>query len=119
MTSNNSCSDSDNDGSESGKDIDNKIESHNAYMRTDPNDWTILENGATGWTNAPIPFTGDDEELSVDISDYDPWKLFDEHGDIRFANVLEWSLPRYGEFDQILYYWQATRMHNYMIYIMK
>ena len=72
-------------------------------MRTDTNDWTIIENGATGRTNAPIPFTGDDEEFSVDISDYDLWKLFDEHGEIRFANVLEWSLPRYEDFDQILY----------------
>ena len=44
----------------------------------------------------------------MDISDYDLWKLFDEHGDIRFANVLEWSLN-----------WQATRMRNDMIYIMK
>ena len=118
-TSNTTCSDSDNNGYESGEDIDNKIESHNVYMRTDPNDWTILENGATGRTNTPIPFTGDDKELSVDISDYDIRKLFDEHGDILFANVLECSLPRYEEFDQILYYWQATRMRNYMIYVMK
>ena len=117
--SNNYCSDSDNDGSDSGKDIDNEIKSDNVYMITDPNDWTILENGATGRTNAPIPFTGDDEEFSVDIYDYDIWKLFDEHGDIRFTNVLEWSLPRYGEFDQILFDWQATRMQNYMIYIIK
>ena len=84
-------------------------------MRTDPNDWTIIENGATGRTNAPITFTGDDEEFSVDISDYDLWKLFDEHSDIRFSNVLGCSLPRYGEFDQIIYDWQATRMRNYMI----
>ena len=114
-TSNISCSDSDNDGSESGEDIDYEIESHNVYMRTDSNYWKILENGATGQTNAPIPFNGDDEEFSVDISNYDLWKLFDEHGDIRFANVLEWILSRYGEFYQILYDWQAKRMRNYMI----
>ena len=32
--------------------------------------------------------------------------------------MLEWNLPTFGEDDQTLFDWQATRMCNYMLHIM-
>ena len=90
----------------------------NAYVRTNPEDWTCLKNGAAGRVADPIPFTGESEEFSVDITDEEAKKLIDDNGDVGFERVLEYTLPRFGEADDtILWEWQAARMHNYMTYI--
>ena len=97
----------------------NESEEYNIYTRTDPEDWTCLKNGAPGRTIDPVPYTGESEEFSVDITEDELRdKLMDEHGDIRFYKVLEWCLPRFGDFnDTILWDWQAERMNNYMTHI--
>ena len=46
-----------------------KSEEHTIYTCTDPDDWTCLKNGARGRTIEPVPFTGKQEEFSVDITD--------------------------------------------------
>ena len=93
---------------------------HNVYRRTDPSNWVMLKNGARGRTIDPIPYTGEREDFTVKITQDKVKELMDEHGDIRFHKVLEWTLPRFGdEEDEILWDWQAVRMRNYMTYIME
>ena len=63
----------------------------------------------------PIPWEGGDEEFSVKITDGELESLRDEKGEIQFEKVLRWSLPRFGDDDDVsLFEWQAARMRNYM-----
>ena len=44
----------------------------------------------------------------------------DVNGDIRYDKVLEWTLPTFGENNDVkLFDWQAARMRNYMIFIIR
>jgi len=85
----------------------NESDEYTIYTRTDPEDWTCLKNGTLGRTIDPVPYTGDSEEFSVNITEEEVRdKLMDEHGDIRFYKVLEWCLPRFGDLnDTILRDW--------------
>ena len=115
-----SSDDRTNDEHESGGSDGEEIKSQTIYTRTDPSDWTCYKNGEAGRTVDPIPFTGDDEEFKVDITDEQAAKLMEDNGDIRFYKVLEWCLPRFRENDnQTLFDWQAVRMQNHMLYIME
>ena len=78
-------------------------EEYTIYTRTDPEDWTCLKNGTPGRTIDPVPYTGDSEDFSVDVTEDEVRdKLMDEHGDIRFYKVLEWCLPRFGDFNDTI-----------------
>ena len=69
------------------------IESHTIYMRTDPDNWTCLEDGAAGRWIDTVPYNGGNELFTVYIT-YDEVKSFiDDNGNIRFDRVLEWKLP--------------------------
>ena len=100
--------------SETDTSVESDDEDHTIYTRTDPGDWTCLENGAAGRDIDPVPFTGEQEEFAVDVTEEEIRdKLMDEHGDIRFYKVLEWCLPRFGsQDDMVLWEWQVTRMNN-------
>ena len=67
-----------------------------------------------------MPYSGGNELFIIDIT-YDEVKSFiDDIGDIRFDIVLEWTLSKFGENNEIsLFEWQAARMQNYMIYIIE
>ncbi|KAL7525563.1 hypothetical protein ACHAXR_001059 [Thalassiosira sp. AJA248-18] len=68
----------------------------------------------------PIPFTGSNEEFSVDITEEEVASLMDANGDIRFKTVLEWTLPTFGHDNHLnLWDWQAARIRNYMLYIIE
>ena len=41
----------------------------------------------------PIPFTGEREELYVDITDEEINSIKDSNGMIKFMNVMRWCLP--------------------------
>ena len=52
----------------------------------------------------PIPWEGGDEEFSVKITDRELESLRDEKGEINFKKVLQWSLPRFGDNDDVALY---------------
>ena len=95
--------------------------SRKTYYRTDPKEWTkINDNGDNGRTVDPIPFTDDNEDFTVNISPEEVESLKDEAGDIRFSKVMEFCLPRFDDTEggqQSLWEWQAARMRNYMAYL--
>ena len=79
------------------------------YMRTDPDHWTCLEDGAAGQCIYTVPYSGGNELFTVDIA-YDEVKSFiDDNDNIRFDRLLEWKLPRFVENNEIsLFEWQAA-----------
>jgi hypothetical protein len=84
------------------------------YRRSSPEEWTQVQEGE-GRTIDPIPWTGGNEEFSVNITDQEVDQLRDEEKEIRFEKVFQWCLPRYGDNDeQTLFEFQAARMRNYM-----
>ena len=98
--------------------LEDKIEYSNIYEHTDPSNLTCLKDGAPGHTVDPIPYTGESKEFSVKITDDEVKELMDKHGDIRYHKMLEWTLPRFGENnDMTLFKWQVVRMRNYMLHI--
>jgi len=60
---------------------------YTTYTRTDPADWKEIKGRARGRTVEPIPWSGGDEEFSVNITDEELELLKDESGDIRFHKV--------------------------------
>ena len=89
-------------------------------MRTDPVDWTCLQDGDTGRWIDPVPYTGEHEDFIPNITDDMVDQFKDANGDIRYDKVLEWTLPRFGDDDELnLWEWQAARMRNYMTYLIK
>jgi hypothetical protein len=84
------------------------------YMRSSPEEWTQVQEGG-GRSIDPIPWTGAQEEFSVNISDDEVAWLMDGKDEIRFEKVFQWCLPRYGDNDeQTLFEFQADRMRNYI-----
>jgi hypothetical protein len=84
------------------------------YKRSSAEEWTQVQEGE-GRTIDPIPWSGDQEEFSVNITDEEVAGLMDEKDEIRFEKVFQWCLPRYGDNDeQTLFEFQADRMRNYM-----
>ena len=58
-----------NDVGSSSSSVGSEVEDFNVYMRTDPVDWTCLEDGDAGrWINL-VPFTGKNELFTVNITD--------------------------------------------------
>ena len=69
-------------------------ETHTIYTHTDPDNWMCLEKGASRCDIDPVPYTGEENEFSVDVTEEEVCdKLTDDNGDIRFYKVLEWCLP--------------------------
>jgi hypothetical protein len=84
------------------------------YKRSSPEEWTQVQEGG-GRSIDPIPWTGAQEEFSVNITDQEVLQLMDNDKEIRFEKVFQWCLPRYGDNDeQTLFEFQADRMRNYM-----
>jgi hypothetical protein len=75
-----------NDESESEPE-EGEDQNYTTYTRTDPADWKEIKGRAKGRTVEPIPWTGGDEEFSVNITDEELELLKDESGDIRFHKV--------------------------------
>ena len=68
--------------------------SRKTYYRTDPKEWTkINDNGDNGRTVEPIPFTDDNEDFTVNMTPEEVESLKDEAGDIHFSKVMEFCLP--------------------------
>lgn len=85
------------------------IEIHTMYMRTYPNYWTCLEDGTAGWWIYPVPYSGGNELFTVDITDGEVKSFIVDNGNIRFDRVLEWTLPMFGENNEIsIFEWQAA-----------
>ena len=66
---------------------------------------------------APLPFTGADDQFTPNITQQELASLKDASGDIRFENVFQFCLPRYG--DQSYFDFVAARMRNYMLHIIR
>ena len=67
---------------------------------TNLDDWMCLENGAAGSHISPVPYTNEQEEFSVGVTEEEVCdKLTDDNGDMHFYKVLEWCLPRFGSQD--------------------
>ena len=75
-----------NDESESEPE-EGEDQNYTTYTRTDPADWKEIKGRARGRTVEPIPWSGGDEEFSVNITDEELELLKDESGDIRFHKV--------------------------------
>ena len=89
------------------------------FETTDELEWEKIDvddNGdPAGRVIDPIPWEGGDEEFSVKITDGELESLRDEKGEIKFERVLQWSLPRFGDNNEVaLFEWQAKMMRSYM-----
>ena len=111
-------SESESEGDDNGEEEDEENDA--IYQRTDPADWKKIGGRNPGRDVEPIPFTGETELFTVNISEEELESLKDINGDIRYSKVFEWLLPRYGE-DGEVSFWEflAARMRNYMIHIMR
>ncbi|KAL7523294.1 hypothetical protein ACHAXR_000112, partial [Thalassiosira sp. AJA248-18] len=88
------------------------------YRRTDPSEWKRIGGRSRARIIEPIPFTGDNTNFTINISDDELKGLKDSSGDIRFENVFEWLLPSFGEDAETSFFeFIAARMRNYMVYI--
>jgi hypothetical protein len=87
----------------------------NTKTTSDEWDQVTVEDGEDcgGRTIDPIECTVD-EEFSVKITDKEVRTLMDDNKEIRYENVFQWCLPRFGDDDQSLFEFQAERMRNYM-----
>jgi len=98
-----------------GGDDDNGEE--NVYIRTEPGDWKMYRNNETGHrTIEPLPYTGGNEDATVNITDEEVEEMKDANGDIRFYKIFLWSLARFSD-NQTLFEWQSKRMNNYMLHL--
>jgi hypothetical protein len=108
----------DEDEEEEGADDNNH---QTRFRKTADADWSKIDvaNGAAGRVVEPIPWTGGEEQFSVKITEEELDSL-KSNGRIMFEKVFEWSLPLFGNNDEVpLFEWQAARMRNYMTKIMK
>jgi hypothetical protein len=69
------------------------------YKRSSSEEWTQVQEGG-GRSIDPIPWTGGQEEFSVNITDEEVAGLMDGKDEIRFEKVFQWCLPRYGDNDE-------------------
>ena len=83
------------------------------YRRTDPEDWTVVMEGDFGRDVFPIPYSGENEEFDVRITDEELENLKDENGDIRYYKVMDHLLPRFN--GELMWEWLAAQMRNYML----
>ena len=84
------------------------------YKKTDPEEWKKLAHNDKGRAIEPIPWTGDNEELSVKATPEELDEFEDETGEIKFSRVFEWLLPLFDHDETPLFEWQAARMRSYM-----
>ena len=66
------------------------------YTMTKKEDWKRIGGRSKGRTIDPVPFTGEDEEFTVRISDEELKEMKDSSGDIRYERVFKWMLPNFG-----------------------
>jgi len=92
------------------------------YKRTEPEDWIQylgddLKEGLGKLPRkvVPVPFEGDDDLATVNITDEDLEKLKDKKtGTIRFEKVFHWCLARFPKDSTTTEKdWQATRQDHY------
>jgi hypothetical protein len=88
------------------------------FRRTNPSDWKKIGPRHQPRAINPVPFTGTSQEFSPKITAEELASMTDASGDIRFESVFEWMLPRFGDAQQNYFDFVATRMRNYMLYIM-
>lgn len=108
--------------STSEEDSSSDEEDHTVYMRTHPQDWKKIGSGRANQARRvePIPFTGENDLFTPNITEEELEKMKEASGDIRFENVFMWMLPTFGDDQNPIPYFEfiAQRMRNYMIYIM-
>ena len=95
------------------------------YVRTEPENWKLLKDGAPGRTIEPVPYTGDYKDFEVKITAEELADLKDDNDDMQFYKVMQFCLPRFdvdgfnvNAVSVDLWTWQAAQMGNYMIYLM-
>jgi len=93
------------------------------FRKTHHEHWNKIdeENPAAGRRIDPIPWTGGDKQFSVDI-DRDRIEEFkDQRGEIKYEKLFIYALPQFRgrEETEDLFTWQAARMRNYMLKIVK
>eukprot|EP00957_Ditylum_brightwellii_P015766 1188070-Ditylum_brightwellii.AAC.1 len=80
-------------------------------MRTDAVDWTCIEegDGQEGQWADPSKYTGTHDLFSSIITNNEINNFTDSSGDIRFDKILEYTLPLFGEDDDVSFFkWQGT-----------
>ncbi|KAL7536120.1 hypothetical protein ACHAXR_006945 [Thalassiosira sp. AJA248-18] len=114
---------SENPASSSEDEQSDDEQNNTIYSRTDPSEWKKIGGRTRAHTIEPIPFTGDNEKFTINITDDELKCLKDASGDIRFESVFEWLLPTFGEDDDEISFFEfiviAARMRNYMIFIQR
>ena len=87
---------------------------------TDKNDWQKV-NDSNRRVIDPVPFVGENELFTPNITADELESLIDSGGDIRFESVFEWMLPRFtiGNSQQSYFEFIAARMRNYMLHIIR
>jgi hypothetical protein len=96
---------------------DDEIETEDGtlYSLTPTDEWTQVGiEGDDGRLIDLIEWIGGDEELSVNITDEEVKMLMDDSKEIRYEKVFKWCLPRFGDDEESLFEYKATRMRNYM-----
>ena len=68
----------------------------------------------------PLPYTGGNEQFTLNITPEEIRGLKDGSGEIRFHKVMEFLLPRFDNGnggEETLWEWQAAQMRSYMKHI--
>ena len=114
-------SDDDDDDGDDGNNCNNEDDvEYNVYSMTAKEDWKRISGRMKGRTINPVPFTGEDEEFSIRMTDEELAEVTDCSGDIRYERVFKWMLPFFGSENNVGYFeFLAARMRNYMCYIMR
>ena len=73
--------------------LSSESENCKEYIKTNPENLTVLKDGEDGRKINPVPYTGESEEFSVNLSDEEPARVKDGNGDIQFSEVMDWCLP--------------------------
>lgn len=84
---------------------------------TSRDDWEKVEGDVMPRQLDSVPYTGNDEWFTPNITEEELASLMDANGDNRFESVFEWMLPKYGEQDYFEFI--AARMQNYMLHIIR
>ena len=95
----------------------NPPQTSKTYTRTNHKSWKKIGSLVIARTIEPIPFTGDNPLFTPNITEEELNNLKDASGDIRFENLFEWLLPRFG--NSTYFEFVASRMRNYMLHIVR
>ncbi|KAL3764001.1 hypothetical protein ACHAW5_000040 [Stephanodiscus triporus] len=103
--------------SENLDDNDMDLFEEKRYEKSKQTNWTMHQDGRPGRVIHPILFTGQAKFFCPNVSNEELKGMIDENGDVRFAKVFEWMLPRFDS--KTFFEYLSARMRNFMVHTIK